>query len=94
MLYVFRTVLAHHQEQLYKLYIAFGICQYVWLLCGYSHKNFVHLVGLYTYCTELNFIIFLGILYKVRCNKVKRGKNQNSTLFKYSTFDNCTAIWQ
>jgi hypothetical protein len=21
----------------YKLYIVFGICQYVWLLCGYSH---------------------------------------------------------
>ena len=28
MLYMFRTVLVHHQEQLYKLYIAFGICQY------------------------------------------------------------------
>ena len=74
MLYIFRTILVHHQEQLYKLYIAFGICRYVWLLCGYSHttvrrmisayaetcrasnrkwsrnhKNFVHLLGLYTY---------------------------------------------
>ena len=28
MLFVFRTVLFHHQEQLYKLYIAFGICRY------------------------------------------------------------------
>ena len=28
MLYMFRTVLVHHQEQLYKLYIAFGICRY------------------------------------------------------------------
>ena len=28
MLYVFRTVLVHHQEQLYKLYFAFGICRY------------------------------------------------------------------
>ena len=27
MLYMFRTVLVHHQEQLYKLYIAFGICR-------------------------------------------------------------------
>ena len=41
MLYMFRTVLVHHQEQLYKLYIAFGICRYmpvpyVWLLCGYT----------------------------------------------------------
>ena len=26
--YMFRTVLVHHQEQLYKLYIAFGICRY------------------------------------------------------------------
>ena len=29
MLYVFRTILVHHQEQLYKLYIAFGICRYM-----------------------------------------------------------------
>ena len=29
MLYMFRTVLVHHQEQLYKLYIAYaGICRY------------------------------------------------------------------
>ena len=21
----------------YKLYIVFGICRYIWLLCGYSH---------------------------------------------------------
>ena len=27
---MFRTVLVHHEEQLYKLYIVFGICQYVW----------------------------------------------------------------
>ena len=101
MLYMFRTVLVHLQEQLYKLYIAFGIFRYmlyVWLFCGYSHttatcmvsviyrymrctaykvapddgliqsetctasnekinsdhKNFVHLVGLYTYCAISN----------------------------------------
>ena len=30
MLYVFRTILVHHQEQLYKLYIAFGICRYTY----------------------------------------------------------------
>ena len=29
MLYIFRTVLVHHQEHLYKMYIAFGICGYV-----------------------------------------------------------------
>ena len=28
MLYMFRTILVRHQEQLYKLYIAFGICRY------------------------------------------------------------------
>ena len=28
MLYMFRTVLVHHQEQLYKLYIALGTCRY------------------------------------------------------------------
>ena len=28
MLYMFRTILVHQQEQLYKLYIAFGICRY------------------------------------------------------------------
>ena len=25
---MFRTMLVHHQEQLYELYIAFGICRY------------------------------------------------------------------
>ena len=28
MFYMFRTILVHHQEQLYKLYIAFGIWRY------------------------------------------------------------------
>ena len=28
MLYIFRTVLVHLQEQLYELYITFGICRY------------------------------------------------------------------
>ena len=28
MLYMFRAILVHLQEQLYKLYIAFGICRY------------------------------------------------------------------
>ena len=32
---MFRTILVHLQEKLYKLYIAFGICRYVWLMCGY-----------------------------------------------------------
>ena len=44
MLYMFRTILVHLQEQLYKLFIAFGICRYmpvpyVWLLRGYSHTT-------------------------------------------------------
>ena len=29
MLYMFRTILVHLQEQLYKLYITFGICRYM-----------------------------------------------------------------
>ena len=36
---MFRTILVHLQEQLYKLYIAFGICRYVCLLCGYNHTT-------------------------------------------------------
>ena len=28
MLYMFRTILVHHQEQLYRLYIVFGTCRY------------------------------------------------------------------
>ena len=34
MLYMFRTVLVHHQEQLLKLYMAFGICRYMPLYAG------------------------------------------------------------
>ena len=30
---MFRTILVHHQEQLYKLYIAFGICRYHTSVC-------------------------------------------------------------
>ena len=48
MLCMFRTILDHHQEQLYKLYIAFGICRYVWLLCGYSHTTDRRMVPAYT----------------------------------------------
>ena len=48
MLYMFRTILVHHQEQLYKLYIAFGICRYVWLLFGYSHTT-ARRIGLYQF---------------------------------------------
>ena len=32
MLYMFRPILVHLQEQLYELHITFGICLYVWLL--------------------------------------------------------------
>jgi hypothetical protein len=33
---MFRTVLVHLQEQLYKLYIAFGICRYMLVYAGTS----------------------------------------------------------
>ena len=34
MFYMFRTVLVHQQQQLYKLYIAFGICRYMPVYAG------------------------------------------------------------
>ena len=45
MLYMFRTILVYLQGQLYKLYVAFGICRYmpvpyVWLLCGYNNQTY------------------------------------------------------
>ena len=49
----FRIILVHLQEQLYKLYIAFGICRYmpdVCLLCGYSHTTARLMVSAYTKC--------------------------------------------
>ena len=45
---------------LYKLYIAFGICRYVGLLCGYSHTTARRMVPAYT-----------GI-YEMRCTAYKR----------------------
>ena len=61
---MFRTVLVHRQEQLYKLYIAFGIFRYVlvpyvWLLCDYSHTTARRMVPAYT-----------GI-YQMRCTAYK-----------------------
>jgi hypothetical protein len=43
MLYVFRTVLVHHQEQLLRAVhgIWYTPVPYVWLLCGYSHITWV-----------------------------------------------------
>ena len=32
-----------------KLYSAIGVCRYVWLLYGYSHTEFMHLICLYTH---------------------------------------------
>ena len=46
MLYMFRTILVHHQEQLYKLYIVIGIWRYVWLLCDYIHTTARRMVRL------------------------------------------------
>ena len=60
MLYMFRTVSVHHQEQLYELYIAFGIHQHVWLLCGYSHTRARRMVPAYTSVYQMR-----GTAYKV-----------------------------
>ena len=34
----------------YKQYVAFGVCQYVWLLCSYNHKTAGRVVPAYTEC--------------------------------------------
>ena len=68
MLYLFRTLLVHHQEQLYKLYIAFGICRYVWLLCGYRKDSIGHLEGyhLMPRCTGiLKYLVIPNVFYEV-----------------------------
>ena len=59
MLYMFRTILVQHQEQLYKLYIAFGIRQYVWLLSVYSHTTARRMVPAYTECDVQLINLFL-----------------------------------
>ena len=45
MLYMFRTILVHHQEQLLKAVhrIWYMPVLYVWLLCGYSHTTARHI---------------------------------------------------
>ena len=54
MLYMFRTVLVHHQEQLYKLCIVFGICRYHTCGCCVAISR-LHTLGLL-------FGIIFGIL--------------------------------
>ena len=43
MLYMFWTVLVHLQEQLYKLYIAFGICRYNTYGCCVAIATYRHI---------------------------------------------------
>ena len=53
MFYMFRTVLAHHQQQLHKLHIAFGICRYMPIrlaVGGYSHTTARRMVPTYAKC--------------------------------------------
>ena len=55
-LYMLRTLLVHHQEQLYNFIsctshlVHAGICRYVWPLCGYSHTTARRMVTTYTKC--------------------------------------------
>ena len=75
MLYMSRTVLVHHQEQLYKLYIAYvGICRYVWLLCGYSHTTATR-IGIYRYmrCTAYKVAPDDGLIQSETC-RASNGK--------------------
>ena len=58
MLYMFRTILVHHQEQLYKPYIAFGICLYHTSGCCVAIARrigmfYIH-IGSYTYCRMMH----------------------------------------
>ena len=69
MLYMFRTVLVHHQEQLYKLYIAFGICRYVWLSCRYTKKSFRVPIGILKSKTRSWSIPQITINYCIIINK-------------------------
>ena len=79
MLYMFRTVLVHHQEQLYKLYIAFGICRYmpirlavVWLL--YKHNSQTYDTGIYQMrCTAYKVAPDGRLIYSETC-RASNGK--------------------
>ena len=53
---MFRTVLVHHQEQLYKLYIAFGVCRYH--TCGYSHTTATRMVPAYTGIYQMRYTAY------------------------------------
>ena len=47
---MFRTVLVHLQEQLYKLYIVFGICRYLTCGCRMAIATQQPHVSAYTKC--------------------------------------------
>ena len=52
MLYMFRTILVHHREQLYKLYIAFAICRYMPVRVATATRMVPVYTGIYqTRCT-------------------------------------------
>ena len=60
MLYMFRTVLVHHQEQLYKLYIAFGIC---WYMPVYAGTICLTYIGIYQMrCTAYKVVPDDGLI--------------------------------
>ena len=49
-LHVSDSVSPSSRANFYKLYITFGKCWYVWLLCGYSHTTATRMVPAYTKC--------------------------------------------
>ena len=50
-LYMFRTTISPSSGAIFNnLYSAIGTCQYVWLLCGYSHTTDRRIVLAYTKC--------------------------------------------
>ena len=69
---MFRTILVHHQEQLYKLYMAFGICRYM-QMCGYNHTT-ARRIGIYQMrCAAYKVAPDDGLIYSETC-RASNGK--------------------
>ena len=76
MLYIFRTILVHHQEQLYKLYIAFGICRYmsIRLAIVWPHNSQTYGTGMYQMrCTAYKVAPDDGLIQSETC-RASNGK--------------------
>ena len=59
MLYMFRTVLVHHQEQIHKLYIAFGIYRYHTCGCCVAIATYRHIPAYTKYDVQLTKLLLM-----------------------------------